>query len=148
MVTHDFVEANYLAEKVAIINEGEVIEQGLSEKVFQKPNSIFAARFIGIKNIFWIEDPEELSFFGLQKPAHIGIRPENIYISQEPISTDYSFMGTVGDIKNNQIFMEVNCCDSKRDYSAYLTVNYFFKLKLKKGQPIHFGFNKDYLIQF
>ncbi|MDY0382908.1 MAG: ATP-binding cassette domain-containing protein [Atribacterota bacterium] len=146
MVTHDFVEANYLAERVAIINEGEIVEQGYSEEIFQKPGSIFAARFMGIKNIFWIEIPEELSYFGLEKPSYIGIRAENIYISQENISTDYHFQGTIGDIQNNQIFMEVKCCNSKRNYSAYLTVNYFFKLKLKKGQPVHFGFNKENLI--
>ena len=148
MVTHDFIEANYLAERVAIINEGEIIEQGFLEDVFQKPGSIFAARFVGIKNIFWIEDSEELSYFALEKPAYIGIRPENIYVSQDPISTDYHFQGTIGDIQNNQIFMEVKCCNSKREYSAYLTVNYFFKLKIKKGQQVYFGFNKDCLIQF
>jgi len=148
MVTHDFVEANYLAEKVAIINEGEIIEQGSSEEVFQKPTSIFAAQFMGIKNIFWIEEPDELSFFGLQEPSYIGIRPENIYVSQGPLSTDYHFKGTIGDIQNNQIFMEVKCCNAKREYSTYLTTNRFLELRLKKGQPIYFGFDKDYLISF
>jgi ABC-type sugar transport system ATPase subunit len=146
MVTHDFIEANYLAERVAIVHEGEIIQQGYLEEIFQKPSSVFAAKFIGVKNIFWIEDPEELSFFDLEKPAYIGIRPENIYVSQNPIDTDYHFQGDIGDIQNNQIYMEVKCCNSRRDYRAYLTINRFFELKLKKDLPIHFGFNKESLI--
>ena len=69
MVTHDFVEANYLAERVAIINEGEVVERGYSEEIFQKPGTIFAARSMRIKNIYWIENPEELSYFGKEPAA-------------------------------------------------------------------------------
>jgi len=113
MVTHDFIEANYLAERVAIIHEGKVIQQGYLEEIFQKPSSIFAAQFIGVKNIFLIEDPEELSFFGLQRLAYIGIRPENIYVSHQPVNTDYHFQGEIGDIQNNQIYMEVKCCNSR-----------------------------------
>jgi len=146
MVTHDFIEANYLAERVAIIHEGEIIQQGYLEDIFQKPKSVFAARFIGVKNIFWIENPQELSLFGLQKPAYIGIRPENIYVSQHPIHADYYFQGEIGDIQNNQIYMEVKCCNSRRGYRAYLTINRFLELGIKKGLPVHFGFNKENLI--
>ena len=146
MVTHDFIEANYLGERVALVHEGEIIQQGYLEEIFQKPSSVFAARFIGVKNIFRVENPEELSFFGLEKSAFIGIRPENIYVSQMPIDADYHFQGEIGDIQNNQIYMEVKCCNSRRDYCAYLTINRFFELGLKKGLPIHFGFNKENLI--
>jgi len=147
MVTHDFIEANYLAERVAIVHEGEIIQQGNLEEIFQKPSSVFAAKFIGVKNIFKIENPEELSFFGLKKPTYIGIRPENISVSQNPIDADYIFQGDIGDIQNNQIYMEVKCCNYKRDYSAYLTINHFFELGLKKGLSVYFGFNKKNLIQ-
>jgi hypothetical protein len=44
--------------------------------------------------------------------------------------------------------MEVKCCNTKREYSTYLTVNRFLELGLKKGQAIYFDFDKDYLIQF
>jgi ABC-type Fe3+/spermidine/putrescine transport system ATPase subunit len=146
MVTHDFIEANYLAQRVAIVHEGEIIQQGYLEDIFQKPKSFFAARFIGVKNIFWIENPEELSFFGLKEPAYIGIRPENIYVSQQPLNTDYHFEGNVGYVQNNQIYMEIECCNSKRNYLSYLTINRFFELNLKKDMPIYFGFNKERLI--
>ncbi|HKK82738.1 MAG TPA: ATP-binding cassette domain-containing protein [Atribacterota bacterium] len=146
MVTHDFIEANYLAERVAVIHEGKVIQQGYLEEIFQKPSSIFAAQFIGVKNLFLIENPEEVSFFGLKAPGYIGIRPENINVSHKPIDADYHFQGEIGNIQNNQIYMEVKCCNARRDYLAYLTINRFFELGLKKGLPVHFGFNKENLI--
>ena len=146
MVTHDFIEANYLAERVAIIHEGKVIQQGYLEEIFQKPTTVFAARFIGVKNIFWVENPEELSFFGLKTPGYIGIRPENIYVSQQPIHADYHFQGSVGYVQNNQIYMEIEYCNSKRNYLSYLTINRFFELNLKKDMLIYFGFNKENLI--
>ena len=93
-----------------------------------------------------IEDPEELSFFGLQRLAYIGIRPENIYVSHQPVNTDYHFQGEIGDIQNNQIYMEVKCCNSRRNYLSYLTINRFFELGLKKELPVYFGFNKENLI--
>ncbi|MDD2352238.1 MAG: ATP-binding cassette domain-containing protein [Atribacterota bacterium] len=146
MVTHDFIEANYLAQRVAIVHEGEIIQQGYLEDIFQKPKSVFAARFIGVKNIFWVKNPEELSFFGLKEPAYIGIRPENIYVSHQPVNTDYQFEGKVGYVQNNQIYMEIECCNSTRNYLSYLTINRFFELNLKKDMPIYFGFNKGHLI--
>lgn len=147
MVTHDFMEANYLADSVAIVHEGEIVQQGYLEDIFQHPNSIFAARFIGVKNIYWISDPRELSFFGLEKPGFIGIRPENIYIAHQPIITDYHFQGKVGQLQNNQVYMEIECCNSRRNYLSYLTINRFFELGLQKDMPVHFGFNKEHLIR-
>lgn len=51
-VTHDFEEAISLAEKVAIFNDGEVVQTGSSKEVFHNPKSRFLASFIGIKNFY------------------------------------------------------------------------------------------------
>jgi len=146
MVTHDFTEANYLADRVALVHEGEIIQQGYIKDIFQYPDSIFAAQFIGVKNIFLIDDPEEFSFFGLKNPGYIGIRPENIFIDLQPLVTDYHFQGIIGNLQNNQLYMEIECVNSKRKYLSYLTINRFFELGLEKGMTIHFGFNREHLI--
>lgn len=51
-VTHDFEEALLLADKVAIFNQGQIVQQGLKTDVFSQPLSEFIAHFIGIKNYF------------------------------------------------------------------------------------------------
>jgi len=53
-VTHDFEEALLLADKVAIFKEGKIIQSGLKNEVFSKPQSEFVAHFIGVKNYFKI----------------------------------------------------------------------------------------------
>ena len=42
--------------------------------------------------------------------------------------------------------MEIPCCNTRRDYLAYLTINRFFELGLTKGMTVYFGFNKKSLI--
>ncbi|MDP2160918.1 MAG: ABC transporter ATP-binding protein, partial [Flavobacterium sp.] len=51
-VTHDFEEAILLADKVAIFNQGKIIQQGKKNHVFEHPRFEFVAHFIGIKNYF------------------------------------------------------------------------------------------------
>ena len=55
-VTHDFEEALLLADKVAIFNQGKIIQQGLKTNVFAEPESEFIANFIGIKNYFKVSN--------------------------------------------------------------------------------------------
>jgi ABC-type Fe3+/spermidine/putrescine transport system ATPase subunit len=51
-VTHDFDEALSLANKIAVIHEGKLINCGTTDEIFDAPNHPFIARFIGIKNFF------------------------------------------------------------------------------------------------
>jgi len=51
-VTHDYEEAIALANKVAIMHNGEIIQHGEINEVFQNPENEFVAWFTGIKNFF------------------------------------------------------------------------------------------------
>lgn len=51
-VTHDYEEAIALANRVAVMNDGEIIQSGEIHNVFQKPKNDFVARFTGLKNFF------------------------------------------------------------------------------------------------
>jgi molybdopterin-binding protein len=51
-VTHDYEEAIALANKVAVLHEGKIIQKGSAKEVFQKPANEFVANFTGIKNFF------------------------------------------------------------------------------------------------
>ncbi|WP_297418291.1 ABC transporter ATP-binding protein [Clostridium sp.] len=50
-VTHDFNEALYLADRIAIINEGKICEIGTPEDIFNNPKTDFAVKFIYGKNL-------------------------------------------------------------------------------------------------
>ncbi len=51
-VTHDQEEALVVADRIAVLREGELIEVGPSERVYSEPSSPFVANFLGEMNFF------------------------------------------------------------------------------------------------
>lgn len=50
-VTHDRSDAYALADAIAILRDGAIVQTGVSAEIFQKPANAFAARFIGVENV-------------------------------------------------------------------------------------------------
>lgn len=46
-VTHDQNEAMSLADKIIILNDGEIMQQGTASEIYNHPQNIFVAKFIG-----------------------------------------------------------------------------------------------------
>jgi molybdopterin-binding protein len=51
-VTHDYEEALSLGNRIAVIHDGSVIQNGTPEEVFRNPKSEFVAHFVGVRNFF------------------------------------------------------------------------------------------------
>jgi ABC-type Fe3+/spermidine/putrescine transport system ATPase subunit len=51
-ITHDYEEALALANKIAVVRQGELLQEGKPEDIFQHPKSEFVAKFTGIKNFY------------------------------------------------------------------------------------------------
>ena len=49
-VTHDQEEALTMADRIAVMNEGEVLQVGTAEHIYEEPKTRFAANFIGDTN--------------------------------------------------------------------------------------------------
>ena len=58
-VTHDYEEAAILADKVGILQNGSIVQQGLAKDVFDSPRSVFVANLTGIKNFFKAEKKDD-----------------------------------------------------------------------------------------
>jgi ABC-type Fe3+/spermidine/putrescine transport system ATPase subunit len=50
-VTHDQQEAFAVADRVLIMNQGHIIQQGTPQQVYCSPNSLWVARFLGLTNL-------------------------------------------------------------------------------------------------
>lgn len=50
-VTHDQEEAFALADRIAVMEQGEIIQVGTKEDVFFKPGDVRVARFVGAENL-------------------------------------------------------------------------------------------------
>jgi spermidine/putrescine transport system ATP-binding protein len=51
-VTHDQEEAISVSDRLAVMNEGEVLQVGSPSEIYETPADIFVARFIGESNFF------------------------------------------------------------------------------------------------
>jgi len=91
LVTHDQDEALVVSDRIAVMKEGEIIQFGTPEQVYESPKNKFVAEFLGTANL--IEGSyhdgrfySEMGIFELEKPPSwdkglIAIRPEWIRIS-------------------------------------------------------------------
>src|SRR5246500_5389914 len=52
MVTHDQEEAMTMANRLAVMSEGQIVRLGTPNQVYEFPNSRFSAEFIGSTNLF------------------------------------------------------------------------------------------------
>ncbi|MBD0415523.1 ABC transporter ATP-binding protein [Oryzicola mucosus] len=78
-VTHDQVEAMTLADKIVVLNAGQVEQVGSPMDLYNKPANLFVAGFIGSPQMNFIA-AEKLGQSGAKT---IGIRPEHIALSRE-----------------------------------------------------------------
>ena len=113
-VTHDQVEAMTLADRIVILNKGNIEQVGTPDEIYNDPANVFVAQFIGTPKMNVLQISEEnmiseniIKLFGLeikfnnikfQKTKHyIGIRPEHLKVNQK---SDFTFNPEVELIEN------------------------------------------------
>ena len=52
IVTHDQDEALALADRVAVMNKGQLIQVGTPKEIYSKPKNFFVAEFIGLTILY------------------------------------------------------------------------------------------------
>jgi len=50
-VTHDQTEALVMSDRIAIMNQGQIVQLGSPREIYTRPASVFASRFIGQTNL-------------------------------------------------------------------------------------------------
>jgi sn-glycerol 3-phosphate transport system ATP-binding protein len=91
-VTHDQVEAMSMADRVVLIREGRIEQEGSPEELYARPATIFAARFIGTPgmNLLSLADGPagavvrgsgDTLFAGRGAGLTLGIRPEHVWLA-------------------------------------------------------------------
>ncbi len=119
IVTHDQEEAMTVASRVAVMDEGRIIQVATPAEIYEAPNSVYVADFIGDVNIIeartkavgaeqyhldWADGQAPLTAtsalpFSEGQQAHLAIRPEKIKITTErPEDAPNALQGKVLDI--------------------------------------------------
>jgi putative spermidine/putrescine transport system ATP-binding protein len=92
-VTHDQGEALSMADRVAVFNEGKIVQVGSPEDIYYRPEVPFVADFVGSSNVLPPEVTEKLT----GRRSHAALRPEALRISEngQPATVRAtSFIGT------------------------------------------------------
>jgi iron(III) transport system ATP-binding protein len=109
-VTHDQLEALTLSDQIAVMENGEIVQEGSPREIYDSPRNRFAAEFIGLANFLDgtvveaaeigttvpVETHEGLlhctTAQGLAKgeSVAIAIRPENVMVSRDAPAGDSS----------------------------------------------------------
>jgi len=114
-VTHDFLEASYLADRMAMIFDGRVVRIGTLEEIIAYPGDERIARFVGGDNIYHgkivgikggltrvkVGELELSSIYSGRGEALVMIRPEDVYVHSGvgSMSARNVFRGIVKDIE-------------------------------------------------
>lgn len=139
LVTHDQEEAMTMAERIAIMADGWIVQVGSPVDIYESPNSRMIAEFIGSVNLFEAEVTEDeadsctLVSPSLDQPIFldhgittqaearkgwVALRPEKTLVSREKPDAGYNWSsGTVHDI-------------------AYLGGHSVYYIKLSSGQIV------------
>ncbi len=146
-VTHDQQEAINMCDRIAILNEGEIVQIGTAEEIYEQPRTRFVANFIG--DINFLEgkivakddstatvESHGLSFkAGDREQFHIGdsvvlcIRPERILLGESAKGCDTLYTARIIDMiysgpARRCIVQLSNSIRFKADLDAKATANF------------------------
>jgi iron(III) transport system ATP-binding protein len=102
-VTHDQVEALSLADRVAVMDQGRIVQEGAPAEIYDRPQSLFVAKFLGAANVLSgkveVRGGEGRALIALAGGGHrlaltteqppgaavdLVLRPENLTIAAQP----------------------------------------------------------------
>ena len=133
MSTHDPLEAIKYADRIAVLNNGQITQIGTPNEIFTAPKDEFTALFVGYENILngiaTIDESTGLSLIKinsltitassqLEGEVKVCLRPESIGVAREPPkNTSYrnTFKGVIENIRDlgNICHLIVRCNSEK-----------------------------------
>lgn len=107
-VTHDQVEAMTLADRICVLRDGKVEQVGTPAELYERPNSIFVAGFIGSPKMNFLDG----AFAEQHGCQTLGIRSEHLEIVPEGAG---AWTGTVVHAEDlgsdNYLFVEIGATE-------------------------------------
>lgn len=155
-ITHDFNEAFYLADRIAILENGTIAQVGTSNEIFKKPKDAYVANFVGMENIFKgrIMDrminisPDVNIEIDSDKDgdANIAFRPEDVMVSENPGTFDCKnkFCGKITNIMNKGPLYKMDI-DIGVKLTSLVPVKTIENMNISYGDEVWVGFEDSSL---
>lgn len=110
-ITHDRDEAFHISDRIGVMKKGEIVQIDTPKNLYDFPNSVFIANFLGIHNIFTKEESENI--LNIKKDfkfQYVALKSEDLRVS-ENYDLEENMGGVVGKILNYSFksgFYEIN----------------------------------------
>ncbi len=139
-VTHDFEDAFILGKEVFIIYNGQIIERGTADKIFNHPEYLETAKMVNFKNIFKVNEFAKIVKKEIKiSQKFLGIKPENITFEKSnnsiPIKVKLKSLKKIGLIyeytfltENNKKLISISP-ELKNSEKVYVNLNSLVPLK-------------------
>jgi ABC-type sugar transport system ATPase subunit len=154
-ITHNFEEVFSLADRVAVMKDGEILQTGEPDEIFRQPCNEFVAGFVGVENLFRgvcrqdgdlaaveVEGRKIRSTARVRDGAvFVSVRPEDIILSAHPITTSAqnSFSGRITGIVHHGAVVKLTV-DCGIPFCVAITRQGFDALGVGTGDPVRIAF--------
>ena len=166
-VTHDQTEAMTLGDRIVIMKDGYVQQIGTPEEVFEKPQNLFVAEFIGapkmnvMKTQLILENGKYyVTPFGAKievdgengallrekgigsREVILGVRPEHMVLTDKGAENTINGTVMVNEMMGSEIHLHIKTEDGTKMIARTPTVNLSHedRLRLKSACPVHITF--------
>ena len=140
IVTHDIMDAMKISDRIIVIDNGIIIQDGTPKEIYDSPNSKMVARFFGETNFVPLElhpkSNHHVIYSNDEEPL-IHIRPNQFKLfSQKNSKGKLIIQGKIKSVKNiaSELHMLLECQDMQSDIHLILSVD----KDLRKGQILKF----------
>ncbi len=149
-VTHDQEEALEISDKIFVINQGVIEQEGGPQDIYNHPATEFVANFIGSMNIQqaavkngklqfgpYVFQQGDLNGFEEGDEFRLFFRPQDIYISSNLKS--YALHGTIVRTSFLGVNMKIEIsAENEFKFFAIIPQHIFIKERLQEGLPVSY----------
>jgi len=149
-VTHDQEEALEVADRVVVMNDGQVQQIGTPEEVYDRPANPFVFNFLGNVNLFHgrvHRGSVQIGPLQVESPEHAHVhdapvvgyaRPHDIEVERQEASDGSAVQATVAHIRaiGPVVRLELTRSDTGEGIEVDITKERFEELQLKVGEKI------------
>ena len=146
-VTHDQEEALTMSDRIAVFNEGKIVQVGTPSEIYERPASSFVAGFVGTSNLISGAVAERLT----GSSQMFSVRPEKIHlgsIDTQPGADMIVLDGSVRDVVYLGLFtrylVEIETGDDLVVVEQNLKTTSMDVLSAK-GQQVRLSWHKDHI---
>jgi multiple sugar transport system ATP-binding protein len=152
-VTHDQIEALTMADRIAVLDHGRIIQVGTPHDIYDRPATTFVAKMVGTPTINLLNAVRDngtlhlsgstmevpTPFYAIPDSLLVGIRPEDVRVEH-----DGAYAGTVALIEPLGVETIVHVKSGDRTLTSVISGSSPYKM----GEQVRFNLLRDRLHYF